>query len=101
MAIKVCIFAHNSQGELTYNKDIFKSAFLKNSWKGILMLVVMMNDQLLAPTAVCQTCLMADQMGQPRFHHGRLTCGRSLEKLQEGQPQQYECQMGFKIADIG
>jgi len=65
------------------------------------MLVVMMKDQLLAPTAVCQTCLMADQTGQPRFHHGRLTCGRSLTNSQAGQPQQYECQMGFKIADIG
>lgn len=65
------------------------------------MLVVMMKDQLLAPNAVCQTCLMADHEGQPRFHHGRLTCGRSLTNLQEGQPRQYECQMGFKIADIG
>ncbi|MEM6839914.1 MAG: hypothetical protein AAF609_24140 [Cyanobacteria bacterium P01_C01_bin.120] len=43
---------------------------------------------------------MADQQGQPRFHHGRLTCGRSLTNLQDGQPPQYECQMGFKIADI-
>ncbi len=64
------------------------------------MLVVMMNDQLLAPSAICQTCLMADQQGQPRFHHGRLSCGRLLGKLQEGQPEQYECQMGFRIAHI-
>ena len=64
------------------------------------MLVVMMNDQILSPNAVCQTCLMADRRGQPRFHHGRLTCGRSLAPQEHGQPQQYECQMGFKIADI-
>lgn len=65
------------------------------------MLVVMMKDQLLSPHTVCQTCLMANQEGQPRFHHGRLTCGRSLTNLQADQPKQYECQMGFKIADIG
>lgn len=65
------------------------------------MLVVMMKEQLLTPNAVCQTCLMANQEGQPRFHHGRLTCGRSLTNPQEGQPRQYECQMGFTITDIG
>lgn len=65
------------------------------------MLVVMMKDQLLSPTVVCQSCLMADQQGQPRYHDGRLTCGRLLNPLQNGQLQQYECQMGFKIADIG
>ena len=64
------------------------------------MLVVMMNEQFLSPTTVCQSCLMADQQGQPRFHHGRLTCGRELAKLQAEQPTQYECQMGFRIANI-
>lgn len=64
------------------------------------MLVVMMNDQLLAPTAVCQGCLMANQQGQPRFYQGHLTCGRQLAKIHEGQPAQYECQMGFRIANI-
>ena len=65
------------------------------------MLVVVMNDQLLSPAAVCQTCLMADQQGKPRFHHGRLTCGRRLAKMPDGQPEQYECQMGFRIANVG
>ncbi|MEM0979916.1 MAG: hypothetical protein AAGH78_06540 [Cyanobacteria bacterium P01_H01_bin.58] len=64
------------------------------------MLVVMMNDQLLSPAAICQSCLMADQEGQPRFHHGRLTCGRQLFTTQTDQPTQYECQMGFRIASI-
>lgn len=64
------------------------------------MLVVMMNDQLLPPTTICQSCLMADQQGRPRFHHGRLTCGRKLAAMQEGQPIQYECQMGFRIASV-
>lgn len=65
------------------------------------MLVVMMNDQLLSHTVVCQTCLMADQKGEPRFRKGHLSCGRSLDKPKEGHPRQYECQMGFKMAEIG
>ena len=65
------------------------------------MLVVMMNNQLLAPTAICQGCLMADQQGQPRFNQGHLTCGRRLATIHEDQPTQYECQMGFRIANIG
>ncbi|MEM9006349.1 MAG: hypothetical protein AAGE59_22830 [Cyanobacteria bacterium P01_F01_bin.86] len=64
------------------------------------MLVVMMDEQVLAPTAICQGCLMANQQGQPRFHQGRLTCGRLLAKLHDEQPTQYECQMGFRIANI-
>lgn len=64
------------------------------------MLVVMMNDQLLAPEAVCQGCLMANQQGQPRIYGGRLTCGRLLAAVQDQQPAQYECQMGFRIANI-
>jgi hypothetical protein len=64
------------------------------------MLIVMMNDQLLSPGSICQTCLMANQEGQPRFYHGRLTCGRQLIQGRENQPEQYECQMGFRIANI-
>ncbi len=64
------------------------------------MLVVMLDDQVLAPTTICQSCLMANQQGQPRFSQGRLTCGRRLAQLHEKQPAQYECQMGFRIASI-
>jgi hypothetical protein len=64
------------------------------------MLVVMMNNQLLAPDAVCQSCLMADQGGQPRWRQGQLRCGRLLAHAEPGQPTQYECQMGFRIAHI-
>ncbi|MDA0672457.1 MAG: hypothetical protein O3C67_01950 [Cyanobacteria bacterium] len=64
------------------------------------MLVVMMNNQLLAPDAVCQGCLMADQAGQPRWRQGQLRCGRLLAQAESGQPTQYECQMGFRIAHI-
>ncbi|NEQ96517.1 MAG: hypothetical protein F6K30_07310 [Cyanothece sp. SIO2G6] len=66
------------------------------------MLVVLMNDQVISPQAVCPGCLMATQQGQPRWYSGRLLCGRSANLAEAGsdRPIQYECQMGFKIADI-
>jgi hypothetical protein len=64
------------------------------------MLVVMMEEQLLSPAAICPTCLMADQAGNPRWHQGRLRCGRLVADNNSGQPPQYECQMGFRIANI-
>ncbi|MFE4106420.1 hypothetical protein [Almyronema epifaneia] len=64
------------------------------------MLVILMDDQLLLPQKVCQSCLMADQTGQPRWRQGRLRCGRLVEKLSDTQPDQYECQMGFRVANI-
>ncbi|HEY9877789.1 MAG TPA: hypothetical protein V6D29_05000 [Leptolyngbyaceae cyanobacterium] len=64
------------------------------------MLVIVMDNQLIAPQAVCQGCLMANQQGQPRWHHGELRCGRTLNQIDSGQPTQYECQMGFRIANI-
>ncbi|MGF1512690.1 MAG: hypothetical protein ACFB5Z_03205 [Elainellaceae cyanobacterium] len=64
------------------------------------MLVVLMENQLVSPEAVCQSCLMADQGGQPRWRNGKLGCGRSLAKSASDQPDQYECQMGFRIAHI-
>lgn len=64
------------------------------------MLVVLMDEQMLSPERVCQSCLMATQQGQPRWSGGQLRCGRSLRKQAETQPDQYECQMGFRIANI-
>jgi hypothetical protein len=64
------------------------------------MLVILMDDQLLAPNKVCQGCLMADQRGQPRWDHGQLRCGRALHKSVDSQPEQFECQMGFRVANI-
>ncbi len=64
------------------------------------MLVILTENQLLPTDQVCQGCLMADQSGHPRWHQGQLRCGRSLHKLGQGQPEQYECQMGFRIAHI-
>lgn len=64
------------------------------------MLVILMDNQLLAPQCVCQTCLLADRSGQPRWNGGELRCGHPVQKRVETQPEQYECQMGFRIANI-
>jgi hypothetical protein len=64
------------------------------------MLVILMDNQLISPQHVCQTCLLADQSGQPRWSGGRLRCGHALHKMAEQQPEQYECEMGFRVANI-
>ncbi|NJR50335.1 MAG: hypothetical protein HC780_12970 [Leptolyngbyaceae cyanobacterium CSU_1_3] len=64
------------------------------------MLVILVGDQIVPSQKICQTCLLADQTGQPRWHQGQLRCGHALRKLTEAQPDQYECQMGFRVADI-
>lgn len=64
------------------------------------MLVVVMESQLLPPETICQGCLMADQSGHPRWQQGQLRCGRQVNRLNQSQPEQYECQMGFRIANI-
>lgn len=43
---------------------------------------------------------MADQDGRPRWQQGVLRCGRQVAGLNENQPAQFECEMGFRIADI-
>jgi hypothetical protein len=64
------------------------------------MLVIMTENQVFPPQKVCQTCLMADQSGQPRWYQGKLRCGHALRKLADNLPDQYECEMGFRIAHI-
>ncbi|MBD2664748.1 hypothetical protein B6N60_01836 [Richelia sinica FACHB-800] len=64
------------------------------------MLVILMDNQILAPEQVCQSCLLANGNGQPRWRGGQLTCGQAIRKLTEQQPMQYECVMGFRVANI-
>ncbi|MBW4643929.1 MAG: hypothetical protein KME23_13215 [Goleter apudmare HA4340-LM2] len=64
------------------------------------MLVILMDDQILAPEQVCQSCLLADRSGQPRWRRGQLRCGQQLRPPTEQQSEQYECMMGFRIAHI-
>jgi hypothetical protein len=64
------------------------------------MLVIVMEDQILTPGQVCQSCLLADGSGQPRWRQGHLGCGHAVRKLNPMQPDQYECLMGFRVVNI-
>lgn len=65
------------------------------------MLVILTEEQVLSPQHVCQTCLLADQKGLPRWRQGQLGCGHLLRKLNDDQqPELYECQMGFRVAHL-
>ncbi|WP_299491931.1 hypothetical protein [Acaryochloris sp. IP29b_bin.137] len=66
------------------------------------MLVILTKDQLLSPQVVCQSCVLADRQGRPRWRQDRLCCGHLLEQISETEPQskQYQCQMGFRVAEV-
>jgi hypothetical protein len=64
------------------------------------MLVILTDDQVFAPEQVCQSCLLANNSGQPRWHQGKLRCGKAIRNCAEQQPDQYECMMGFRLANI-
>lgn len=64
------------------------------------MLVILMEEQILATKQVCTSCLLADRSGQPRWSQGRLRCPGAIRKPSAKQPEQYECLMGFRIANI-
>ena len=71
---------------------------------GNTMLVVLMQEQVLTPQKVCCGCLLADQSGLPRWRQGKLGCGRALQEMTtptaDQPPALYECQMGFRLANI-
>ncbi len=64
------------------------------------MLVILTDEHILSTRQVCQGCLLATHEGQPRWRGGKLGCGQSLNPATGHQPALYECQMGFKIANI-
>lgn len=64
------------------------------------MLVILTDGQILPTQPVCQNCLLADRQGLPRWHQGKLGCGRTLEPSGNSQPALFECQMGFTLADV-
>ncbi|MDJ0675145.1 MAG: hypothetical protein QNJ36_07175 [Calothrix sp. MO_167.B42] len=64
------------------------------------MLVILMDNQILPPDQVCQSCLLADQTGQPRWRRGKLGCGQAVKPVTEQQSEQFECVMGFRVAQI-
>ncbi|WP_013321569.1 hypothetical protein [Gloeothece verrucosa] len=64
------------------------------------MLVILTDEQILSTQQVCQGCLLANQEGSPRWHHGKLNCGHALRQAANHRLALYECQMGFKVANI-
>lgn len=64
------------------------------------MLVIVMEDRILSPQAICQNCLLADRTGQPRWRRGQLTCGHAVRKRSQSTSTQYECEMGFRVTNI-
>jgi hypothetical protein len=67
------------------------------------MLVVIINQQIIAPSQVCQTCPLADRDGQPRWRQGTLCCNRVVRDLSccnEPQSDVYVCQMGFRLVEV-
>ncbi|MGD1913361.1 MAG: hypothetical protein ACFB2X_21710 [Rivularia sp. (in: cyanobacteria)] len=64
------------------------------------MLVILIEEQLIAPKKVCSSCLLADRSGQPRWHEGKLRCGQAVSKITGQQPDWYECMMGFHIVNV-
>lgn len=65
-----------------------------------IMLVILTDEQILSTQQVCQSCLLADRRGLPRWHQGKLSCGHCLSKAGSDRPALYECQMGFVLASI-
>lgn len=63
------------------------------------MLVILIEDQMVQPKTVCQSCPMASQSGLPRWNQGRLRCGHLVERPVEDMLQ-YECTMGFRVAKL-
>ncbi len=62
------------------------------------MLVILLDDQVIPSAAVCASCLMANQSGEPRFRDGKLGCAQQLESTTN--LSQYQCQMGFRLVNI-
>ncbi|AKG22753.1 hypothetical protein [Calothrix sp. 336/3] len=64
------------------------------------MLVILLEDQILNPHQVCQSCLLADSSGQPRWRKGQLRCAQQIRRITDKHSEQYECLMGFRIANV-
>ena len=64
------------------------------------MVVMMIDRQLLSAKQVCQSCLMANRFGLPRWNRGELGCGKIMEKSDPDQATVYRCHMGFNVTQI-
>ncbi len=64
------------------------------------MLVILTRDNILSVNQVCPGCLLANQQGTPRWHHGELGCGHSVDRVDQRQAKVYECEMGFQVTEV-
>lgn len=64
------------------------------------MLVMIVGDRLVPVKQVCQNCVMASRDGQPRWDSGQLRCGQAIASLMPQQPDQFDCQMGFRVVQV-
>ncbi|BFM40546.1 hypothetical protein [Synechocystis sp. LKSZ1] len=64
------------------------------------MLVVLNNEQVFQAHRVCQGCLLANQEGLPRWQGNHLCCAAPIKTALSGPETLYECQMGFRLAQI-
>jgi hypothetical protein len=64
------------------------------------MLVVLTDAQLFPSQVVCQSCLLADQAGLPRWQKGRLCCGTAVPDRNDQRSRHYRCRMGFHLAEV-
>ncbi|MCS7030561.1 MAG: hypothetical protein NZL92_03375 [Gloeomargarita sp. SKYG116] len=61
---------------------------------------IILSDQVLEPEVVCQSCLLASQMGTPRWSGGRLGCGHPAQRGEAQEPLAFECAMGFRVVAL-
>lgn len=64
------------------------------------MLVVLTDAQLFSPQIVCQSCLLADHSGSPRWQKGQLCCATAVPDGNNQRSRHYRCKMGFHLAEV-
>ena len=64
------------------------------------MLVMVVGDRLVPVQQVCQSCVMASRDGQPRWDSGKLRCGHAIVPVMPQQPNQFDCEMGFRVVQV-
>ena len=63
-------------------------------------LIMATSDRLIPIHQICPYCVMASQAGEPRWENGQLRCGQAIVMESPHQPDQFECEMGFRVIKI-
>lgn len=64
------------------------------------MIVMIADEQILSAKQICQSCLMSDHSGLPRWHDSKLGCAKVFQKPTFKQAKVYQCQMGFNVTQV-